>query len=142
METGTLFIAGGATTHHFDRILKALIEAAGGPQHKFALIVSASGDGPDDTFREYQKDFARMGVAPENVVLIPLYDPDVRDERGFNALNGDHPCLPALFEGVRGVWFTGGDQYYTAKCFLRPDGTPTRALERLHDCLLYTSRCV
>lgn len=101
METGTLFIAGGATTHHFDRMLKALIEAAGGPQHKFALIVSASGDGPDETFREYQKDFTRMGVAPENVVLIPLYEPDVRDERGFNALNGDHPCLPALFEGVR-----------------------------------------
>ena len=74
-----------------------------------------------------------MGVAPENVVLIPLYDPDVRDERGFNALNGDHPCLPALFEGVRGAWFTGGDQYYTAKCFLRPDGTPTRALELLHE---------
>lgn len=133
METGTLFIAGGATTHHFDRMLKALIEAAGGPQHRFALIVSASGDGPDETFREYQKDFARMGVAPENVVLIPLYDPDVRDERGFNALNGDHPCLPALFEGVRGAWFTGGDQYYTAKCFLRPDGTPTRALELLHE---------
>ena len=114
METGTLFIAGGATTHHFDRMLNALIEAAGGPQHRFALIVSASGDGPDETFREYQKDFARMGVAPENVVLIPLYDPDVRDERGFNALNGDHPCLPALFEGVRGAWFTGGDQYYSA----------------------------
>ena len=107
METGPLFIAGGATTHHFDRMLKALIEAAGGPQHKFALIVSASGDGPDETFREYQKDFARMGVSPGNVVLIPLYDPDVRDERGFNALNGDrlNRCMnfpsPAAPSAVR-----------------------------------------
>jgi len=129
---GTLFITGGATTHHFMRILEALVTAAGGPEGKFALIVSASGDGPDETHREYQKDFAKLGVSPENLVLIPLYDPEVKDERGFNALNGDHPCLPALFEGVRGAWFTGGDQYYTARCFLRPDGTATKALELLH----------
>lgn len=129
---GTLFITGGATTNHFYRIIEALIAAAGGPGEKFALVVSASGDGPDETHREYQQDFAKLGVAPENLVLVPLYDPQVLDEHGFNAINGDHPCLPALLEGVRGVWFTGGDQYYTAKCFLRPDGSHTKALELLH----------
>jgi len=130
---GTLFITGGATTHHFMRILEALVAAAGGPDGRFALIVSASGDGPDETHREYQKDFEKLGVRPENLVLIPLYDPEVRDERGFNAMNGDHLCLPALLEGVRGAWFTGGDQYYTVRCFLREDGTATKALTLLRE---------
>lgn len=131
--SGTLFIAGGATTHHFGRILEALIHAAGGVQSKFALIVTASGDGPDEVHRDYQKDFEKAGVNPENLVLVPLYDPAVTDERGFNALHGDHDCLPEILKDVRGVWFTGGDQYFTAKCFIREDGTPTRALELLHE---------
>jgi len=116
-----------------EEIVSAFIASAGGPAAKFAFVVSASGDDPDGTFRSYVDDFARLGVERQNCVLIPLYAMHVKDERGFNAYNGDEESLPALLEGVTGVWFSGGDQYHTAQCFLRPDGTYTRALEILHE---------
>lgn len=129
---GTLYIAGGAMRASEHEVLSAFIESAGGSSSRFAFVVSASGSDPDNTFRSYVEDFSRLGVPKENCVLIPLYAKHVKDERGFNALNGDEESLPRLFEGVTGVWFTGGDQYFTAQCFLRPDGTYTRALEIIH----------
>ena len=129
---GTLYIAGGAMRASEHEVLSAFVESAGGPSSRFAFVVSASGSDPDDTFRGCVEDFARLGVPKENCVLIPLYAKHVKDERGFNALNGDEESLPRLFEGVTGVWFTGGDQYFTAHCFLRPDGTYTRALQIIH----------
>ncbi|HHY12716.1 MAG TPA: cyanophycinase [Firmicutes bacterium] len=130
---GTLYIVGGGMNRGEEEIVSAFIASAGGPAAKFAFVVSASGDDPDGTFRSYVDDFARLGVERQNCVLIPLYAMHVKDERGFNAYNGDEESLPALLEGVTGVWFSGGDQYHTAQCFLRPDGTYTRALEILHE---------
>lgn len=130
---GTLYIVGGAMNAGEEEILSALIASAGGPNAKFAFVVSASGAHPDSSFRSCVEDFTKLGVPEENCVLIPLYAKHVKDGRGFNALTGDEESLPALFEGVTGVWFTGGDQYFTAQCFLRPDGTRTRALEILHE---------
>ncbi len=130
---GTLYIVGGGMNQGEEEILSAFIASAGGPAAKFAFVVSASGEDPDDTFRSYAQDFARLGVARENCILIPLYAWHVKDERGFNAYTGDEESLPVLLEGVTGVWFTGGDQFHTAQCFLRPDGTHTRALGILHE---------
>ena len=113
-------------------IFSEFVRCAGGPRAKIAFVVSASGKDPDDTFRSYVKDFEELGVKAGNCVLVPLYPEGVVDERGFANSDGDHDSLPGLLEGVSGVWFTGGDQYHTAKCLLRPDGTCTRALEILH----------
>lgn len=128
---GTLFIVGGGMRRSAEEIFSALIAAAGGPDNKFAFIVTASGSEPDDTFRSYAEDFANLGVARENCVLIPLYASHVRDERGYNAMTGDADGLTELLAGVRGVWFTGGDQYFVAQTFLRKDGSDTRLLTAL-----------
>ncbi|HWS30615.1 MAG TPA: cyanophycinase [Clostridia bacterium] len=128
---GKLFIVGGGMDAHYERIFSAFVEAAGGKNAKIAMVVSASGDEPDDTFRKYQKDLIRLGA--KEAILIPLYGNEFVDERGYNALTGDEPALFPLFEGVTGVWFTGGDQYYTAGCFLNKDGSFTRALKLIHE---------
>lgn len=125
---GSLYIVGGAMQNNADRIFSALIEAAGGKNSRFAFAVSASGEDPDDTFESYAADFEALGVPKENCVLIPLYPKNVRDRRGYNAINGDADGLLELFEGVTGVWFTGGDQYYTSECFVRRDGSDTKLL--------------
>lgn len=128
---GTLLIVGGGMVESADEIFSALIERTGGPNNKFAFIVTASGGGPDETFRSYAADFERLGVPSGNCVLIPVYPENVRDERGQNALTGDADGLCELLEGVRGVWFTGGDQYYVVRAFLRADGTDTAFLSKL-----------
>jgi cyanophycinase len=130
---GTLFIVGGNIVESADEIFSALIERAGGPNGKFAFIVTASGEGPDELFRSYAADFKALGVPEENCLLIPLYAQHVRDERGYNAMTGDADGLCELMDGVTGVWFTGGDQYFTAQCFLRADGSDTKLLTRLHE---------
>ena len=130
---GTLLIVGGGLTESADEVFSALIERAGGPQSRFAFIVTASGSGPDETYRSYRDDFVRLGVPEDHCVLIPLYAEHVRDERGYNAFTGDADGLCELLEGVKGVWFTGGDQYFTAGCFLRKDGSDTRLLAKLRE---------
>ena len=130
---GTLFIVGGGLNASADEVFSALIERAGGKQSRFAFVVSASGEDPDDTFRSYVADFEKLGVPADHCVLIPLYASHVRDERGYNALNGDADGLCELMDGVTGVWFTGGDQYFTVKCFLREDGSDTRLLKKLRE---------
>ncbi|MCE5236298.1 MAG: cyanophycinase [Clostridiaceae bacterium] len=128
---GKLFIVGGGMDAHYERIFSAFVEAAGGVKAKIAMVVAASGDEPDDTFRKYEKDLLRLGA--REVILLPLYGKEFVDERGYNAFTGDEPSLFPLLSGVTGVWFTGGDQYYVAGCFLRPDGSFTRTLELVHE---------
>lgn len=130
---GKLFIVGGGMDEHSDRIFTAFLEAAGGKNAKIAMVLSASGEDPDDTFGKYQRELVRLGARSENVILIPLYGKQYVDERGYNALTGDEPSLVPLFDGVTGVWFTGGDQYFTAECFLQRDGGFTRALELIDE---------
>ena len=130
---GTLFIVGGGLNASADEVFSALIERAGGKQSRFAFVVSASGEDPDNTFRSYAADFEKLGVPADHCALVPLYAPDVLDERGYNAMTGDADGLCELLEGVTGVWFTGGDQYFTARCFLREDGSDTRLLQKLRE---------
>lgn len=125
---GTLYIVGGGMNSNAERIFSSLISDAGGSSARFAFVVSASGEDPDETFESYVADFEALGVKRENCVLIPLYPKDVRDRRGYNAINGDADDLIELVDGVSGIWFTGGDQYYTSRCFLRDDGSDTKLL--------------
>ncbi|NMA93262.1 MAG: cyanophycinase [Clostridiales bacterium] len=130
---GTLIIVGGGVNRSEEEIFSLFIEKAGGVDSKIAFIVTASGEGPDELFRSYRQDFAKLGFPEENLSLIPLYAQHVKDERGFNAMTGDFEGLEQSLDGVNGVWFTGGDQYFTNRCLLRPDGSDTKLLARLRE---------
>ncbi len=129
--SGTLLIVGGGSSKSEDEIMTILIRKAGGPKAKIALIVTASGDHPDELHREYQADLEKLGLPSENLILVPLYAQYVRDERGYNAMTGDADGLLDCMEGVTGVWFSGGDQYHTNQCLVRPDGSDTKLLAHL-----------
>lgn len=130
---GTLLIVGGGLRASADQVFSALIEKAGGPRSKIAFIVTASGEGPDELFRSYREDLVRLGLPEENCILVPIYAQHVRDERGYNAMTGDAAGLCSCLDGVTGVWFTGGDQYFTNQCLIRPDGSDTALLTRLRE---------
>ncbi|MBQ9535849.1 MAG: cyanophycinase [Clostridia bacterium] len=136
--SGTLLIVGGGLTASQDEVFSALIEKAGGAENaRIAFILTASGENPDELFRSYRSDLVRLGLREEQVLLVPIYAPHVLDERGYNAVTGDAEGLPDCLEGVTGVWFTGGDQYFTHQCLLRRDGSDTALLARLRE--LYES---
>ncbi len=128
MPEGTLYIVGGGLNASQTKVFSHFIEAAGGRRAVIAFVLSASGEGPDETFGYYRDIFVSLGVKKENCLLVPLYGAGVTDARGENALTGDAPGLDERFGRATGVWFTGGDQYYTSRCFLRPDGTDTKLL--------------
>ena len=44
--------------------------------------------------------------------------------------HADEALLP-LFDGVSGVWFSGGDQLHTTRLLLQPDGSDTPVLGRM-----------
>ena len=71
---GTLLIVGGGLTEGADEVFSALIERAGGPQSRFAFIVTASGSGPDETYRSYRDDFVRLGVPEDEYKRQAQYD--------------------------------------------------------------------
>jgi cyanophycinase len=136
--SGTLLIVGGGLTASQDEVFSALIERAGGADKaRIAFIVTASGEKPDELFRSYRSDLVKLGLREEQISLVPIYAPHVLDERGYNAVTGDAEGLPDCLEGVTGVWFTGGDQYFTHQCLLRRDGSDTALLARLRE--LYES---
>ena len=130
---GSLLIVGGGMRQSADAIFSALIEKAGGAAGKIAFIVTASGEGPDELFRDYRADLVRLGMPEDRCLLVPIYAQHVRDERGYNAMTGDAEGLLECMEGVTGVWFTGGDQYFTNQCLIRPDGSDTALLTRLRE---------
>jgi len=129
--SGTLLIVGGGTNASADEIFSTLIEKAGGPESKIAFIVTASGEDPDETFRSYEEDLYRLGLKQGNCLLVPIYAQHCKDERGYNAMTGDCEGLCDYLDGVTGVWFTGGDQYFTWQCLVRKDGSDTALLARL-----------
>lgn len=130
---GTLMIVGGGVNKSADAIFSKLIEKAGGPTGKIAFIVTASGEGPDELFRDYRADLVRLGMPEDRCMLVPIYAQHVRDERGYNAMTGDAEGLLDCMKDVTGVWFTGGDQYFTWQCLVRPDGSDTALLARLRE---------
>lgn len=131
---GTLMIVGGGLTASQKEVFSALIEKAGGvDKARIAFIVTASGEEPDELFRSYRADLAELGLPEAHCSLVPIYAQHVLDERGCNAMTGDAEGLCESLKGVTCVWFTGGDQYFTHQCLLRPDGSDTALLTRLRE---------
>lgn len=126
---GKLVIAGGNLNYCANIIHNRLIEYAGGKGAKLAIIPTASGKEPFRTIEYVRNLWIRNGIDESNIIELPVYgDEDtVRREPPL----GDDERIVDMLQGVTGVWFTGGDQYYIHKGFIRKDGTDTKALEYL-----------
>ena len=127
---GTLLIAGGnigATEQGKADIFGRFSALCGGKRGKVMLAVCASGEA-EESFRFNRELLLSAGIG--EVVLLPLTeDPALLGRSGWTN-HADEALLP-LFDGVSGVWFSGGDQLHTARLLLQPDGSDTPVLGRM-----------
>lgn len=130
---GKLIIAGGNIDTSRPQVFGELIRSLKDPKLKVLVVVTASGSEPDDTFDYVRETLEGLGLKPGACVLLPLYEKSIRDKQGRNLHSGDAPGVEAYLDGVGGVWFTGGDQYFIRQCFVREDGSDTRLLTLLKD---------
>lgn len=126
---GKLIIAGGNLEHSDKVIHKHLIEYAGGVDAKLAIVPTASGKEPVDTIKYVEELWLELGVRPENIIKLPIYGEEGKGWR--EPPLGDNDEIAKMLNGVTGFWFTGGDQYYIHKAFIRRDGTDTKILETM-----------
>ena len=93
---GTLVIVGGHEDKDGERVIhRALVHCLGGGALAIATVASEQ---PDALWREYAALFRKLGVA------------DVRHLAIASRAEADAPEAMAALDGVRGVFFTGGDQ--------------------------------
>ena len=127
---GTLLIAGGnigATEQGKADIFGRFSALCGGKRGKVMLAVCASGEA-EESFRFNRELLLSAGIG--EVVLLPLTeDPALLGRSGWTN-HADEALLP-LFDGVSGVWFSGGDQLHTTRLLLQPDGSDTPVLGRM-----------
>ena len=128
---GALIVAGGNIDTGKEQILSGFIRRSGGPAASILVAVTASGSHPDDIFEYIATCLEDQGLGPGQCRLLPLYEKNVRDRQGRNLLTGDAPGIAQYLDGIGGVWFTGGDQYYVRNAFVREDGSDTKLLARL-----------
>lgn len=95
---GNLVIIGGAEDKQGEcRILKYLVELAGGPDAKLTILTTAT-ESPEVTGNEYMSVFQRLGVRNINILNINTRD-DAEMENSAR-LTSESTC----------IFFTGGDQ--------------------------------
>ena len=130
---GRLLIAGGnigATEQGKRDILGRFTALSGGKRGKILVVPCASGD-PVDSAQYICGEFLSTGIGV--TVTLPLTeDPDLLKGRWTD--RADEKLFP-LFEGVTGVWFTGGDQLRTTRLLLKPDGSDTPVLQKIRSVL-------
>lgn len=127
---GTLLIAGGnigATEQGKADIFGRFSALCGGKRGKVMLAVCASGEA-EESFRFNRELLLSAGIG--EVVLLPLTETPALLSRSGWTNRADEALLP-LFDGVSGVWFSGGDQLHTARLLLQPDGSDTPVLGRM-----------
>lgn len=128
---GKLVIAGG-NLEYCDKIIhKLLIEYAGGTEAKLVIVPTASGEDPISTMKYVEDLWIELGIKPDNIIKLPIYGEEGKGWRQ-PALGDDDEILKML-DGATGFWFTGGDQYYTHKAFIRKDGTDTKILKEIRE---------
>ncbi len=124
---GKLVIAGGNLHNSEKEIHKIFIDFALNAGGKLAIVPTASGQDPVSTIKHVEELWISLGVKPENIVAIPVYGQEGKEWR--EPPQGDDQNIINMLDGVTGFWFTGGDQYYTHKAFIRKNQTDTEALE-------------
>lgn len=126
---GKLIIAGGNLSYCAAMIHRRLMEYAGGAYAKLAIIPTASGQDPASTIEYVKELWIKLGADPSNIIVLPVYGEEGKGWR--EPALGDEGSILNMLEGITGAWFTGGDQYYVHKAFVRKDGSDTKALEYL-----------
>jgi cyanophycinase len=132
--TGKLIIAGGNLVSSRREIHALLINYAGGANSKLAIVPTASVEDPISAMNSIEELWIELGIIPTNIIKLPIF----ADESGISKeTQGDHEGFVQMLDGVTGIWFTGGDQYYTSKAFIRKDGSDTNVLKSMKD--IYTN---
>lgn len=124
---GKLVIAGGNLEYSYEKIQRVLVEHAMSAGGKIAIVPTASGKDPFESISYVENLWLSLGVRNEDIITLPVYG----EEGGSwtEPSPGDNPEVTDMLEGVTGFWFTGGDQYYTHKAFIRRDGSDSKALQ-------------
>lgn len=117
-ETGSLVIIGGAEDKHGEcRILRRLVEMAGGDRARM-LILTAAAEEPGAVGATYRRVFGELGVAETFIIHVS------------DRAQANDPGLLSLLRHATGVFFTGGDQLRLTA--LLGGTTIDRALRQLH----------
>ena len=124
---GKLVIAGGNLHNSEMEIHKVFIDFALKSGGKLAIVPTASGQEPVSTIKHVEEVWASLGVKPESIITLPVYGQE--EKEWLDPPLGDNQGIINMMEGVSGFWFTGGNQYYTHKAFIRKNKTDTKALE-------------
>lgn len=127
--TGKLIIAGGNLRKNKINIQRLLIEYAGGTDSKLAIVPTASGEGHKSAVKNIEDLWVKLGIKPNNIIKLQIFAE--QGEKGRKFAQGDDEDLLEVLDDVSGLWFTGGNQYYTSKAFIRKDGTDTKMLEKM-----------
>ncbi len=129
---GKLVIVGGALEDSALKVHKYLIDQVR-PELKLGIVPTASGQDPESTINNVKNIWTKLGVEPERILVIPVYGQEGKAWK--DPAPGDDESIVSMLEGIGGLWFTGGDQYYTHKAFVRKDGSDTKALRKLREIL-------
>lgn len=124
---GKLVIAGGNLEFCHEKIHRVFAEHALSMKGKLAIVPTASGKEPFESIAFVENIWKKLGVREEEIIVIPVYGEEGSD--WTQPAPGDNPEIIRMLEGVAGLWFTGGDQYYTHKAFVRKDKEDTKALK-------------
>lgn len=98
MQPGVVFAIGGAEAKLRRRaVLRAFVQAAGGPEARIAVVPTASSLGPEIT-EVYQAAFATLGAA------------EVVEARPESRADAADPALVDRVQNATGIFMTGGNQ--------------------------------
>lgn len=127
---GKLIIAGGNLQYCNNEIQELLINYAGGKDAKLVIIATASSD-PEYSMDYIGQSWNQLGVDSKNIVRLPIFAE--KGKRWREPSQGDNEEFLEMIRGATGFWFTGGDQYYIHKAFLRKDGSDTKILSYIKE---------
>lgn len=128
---GKLIIAGGNLEESEHKIHEYFIKNAYKPGKKIAIVPTASGNEPIETIRHVNDIWVDLGVAKEDIITIPIYGDE--GELWRDPPLGDYDEIVDIMKDINGFWFTGGDQFYTHKAFIRKNGEDTKALLKMKE---------
>ncbi|TFZ41721.1 cyanophycinase [Soehngenia longivitae] len=128
---GKLIIAGGNLEESEYKIHEYFIKSSYKPGKKIAIIPTASGIEPIETIEHVKAIWVNLGVEKEDIIIIPIYG----DEGGLwrDPPLGDSDEIVDIIKDINGFWFTGGDQFYIHKAFIRKNGDDTKALLKIKE---------
>ena len=123
---GSLVIAGGAVRGDNTVIWQRVVQLAGGPGARIAVLPSAAGN-PVRSGATAAAGLNRQGA---NAFVVPLA---VRMKDRDYRRDADDDSIAKSIRDAGGVYFSGGDQALITQALVRPDGSRSKVLEAIWD---------